>query len=223
MTTPITLDYRPPPDTGLTIRYLDEALIVLDKPTGLLAVPGRGPDKQDCLASRVTKRYPEARVVHRLDMATSGLMLMARGADVQGRMSRLFQQRRVKKRYLAVVGGVPDPCQGEIDLPLITDWPNRPKQKVDHRLGKSALTRYRVLASDQKANTARVQLSPHTGRSHQLRVHMMSIGHPILGDELYADLQWRHASDRLLLHAEFLQFPHPLTGSLVCVTSAPDF
>lgn len=217
------LRYRPPADSGLVVRYLDEALIVLEKPSGLLAVPGRGADKQDCLASRALKRYPEALVVHRLDMATSGLMLMARGTEAQRRLGRMFQQRRVEKRYLAVVGGVPNPGQGEIDLPLITDWPNRPKQKVDHRIGKPALTRYRVVATDLQANTARVQLFPHTGRSHQLRVHLLAIGHPILGDELYAGARWQQASERLLLHAEWLQFPHPFTGEPVSVTSNPDF
>lgn len=223
MTTPITANYSPPADSGLDIRYLDRDLIVVNKPSGLLSVPGRGEDKQDCLASRVQRGYPEALVVHRLDMSTSGLMLMARGEAMQSVMGRLFQQRKVDKRYLAVVGGRPSPRQGEIDLPLISDWPNRPRQKVDHPNGKPALTRYRVLEHDAAADTSRVQLEPHTGRSHQLRVHMMAIGHPILGDDLYAGPELRRASTRLLLHAQWLRLPHPRSGEIVEIHCDAEF
>ena len=208
----MTMHYQPPPDNGLEICYLDDELIVLNKPSGLLSVPGRGEDKQDCLVSRVQREFPEALTVHRLDMGTSGLVLMALGKQMQGRMGYLFQQRRVGKRYVAVVAGLPAPEQGEIDLPLITDWPDRPRQRVDHEIGKRAITRYQVLGYDADAGTSRMRLLPQTGRTHQLRVHMMSIGHPIVGDELYADDKWRRAAQRLLLHAEQLRFVHPRTG-----------
>jgi len=215
--------YRPPADNGLDIRYLDAHLIVLNKPSGLLSVPGRGEDKQDSLALRVQREFPAARVVHRLDMSTSGLMLMALDAQAQAAMGRLFEQRAVDKRYLAVVAGLPQPQQGEVDLPLITDWPNRPRQKVDQVQGKPSRTRYQVLGYEQASDTAQVQLVPLTGRSHQLRVHMMALGHPILGDELYADTRWRDAAGRLLLHAERLGFLHPVTGEQVHIACPAEF
>ena len=204
--------------------YVDAVLLVVDKPAGLLAVPGRGPDKQDCLAARVQATYPGALVVHRLDMATSGLMLFARNADAQRALSRAFAARQVKKRYVAVVGGRPAPPAagwGEIDLPLILDWPRRPLSKVDFEIGKPSLTRWRTLA--HVGDTTRVELEPVTGRSHQLRVHLQALGHPILGDELYAPPEVRSASPRLLLHAAYLELPHPLTGEAVVVESEPPF
>lgn len=196
--------------------YADDALLVLDKPAGLLAVPGRGPDKQDCLAARVQAHYPDALVVHRLDMDTSGLMLMARGPAAQRALSRAFAARTVKKRYLAVVAGrlqPPAEAWGCVDLPLVCDWPNRPRQIVDHALGKPSLTRWRVLGHDAAADTTRVELEPVTGRSHQLRVHLAELGHPILGDPLYAPVAVHARSARLLLHAWMLDFAHPLTGA----------
>lgn len=223
MPKPITANYSPPPDTGLDILYLDDDLVVLNKPSGLLSVPGRGMDKQDSLAVRVQREYGDALVVHRLDMSTSGLILMARGQAMQSVLGRLFQQRKVEKRYIAVVGGQPRPAEGEIDLPLITDWPNRPRQMVDHQQGKPALTRYEVLEHDALRNTSRVLLQPHTGRSHQLRVHMMALGHPILGDELYAPRELQQASDRLLLHAQWLRLPHPRSGERVSIQCDPVF
>ena len=219
----MAIDYRPPPDTGLDIRYRDEHLIVLNKPSGLLSVPGRGEDRHDSLSTRVQREFPQALVVHRLDMSTSGLMLMALSDKAQSRLGRLFQQRQVHKEYLAVTGGCPEPAEGQIDLPLILDWPNRPKQMVDHEIGKPSLTRYRVIAHDTQSDTARVHLEPHTGRSHQLRVHLMAIGPPILGDELYAAPHWRDAAPRLLLHAARLAFEHPISGELLDIRSAPDF
>lgn len=191
----------------LELIYLDESFIMVNKPAGLLAVPGRGADKQDCLASRVQAEFPDALVVHRLDMATSGLLVFARGREMQRRMSHLFREREVLKRYVAVVSGRMEPSTGEIDLPLGPDWPNRPRQKVDHT-GKRSLTRYRVLAHHSIMDTSRVELEPVTGRTHQLRVHMAAIGHPILGDALYGG----RASTRLLLHACSLSFAHPLNG-----------
>ncbi|ESQ74718.1 pseudouridine synthase [Asticcacaulis sp. AC402] len=198
------------------IVYADEAVVVADKPAGLLSVPGRGPDKQDCLVSRVREIYPDALTVHRLDMATSGLIVLGRGPDAQRALSKAFENRRTEKLYVAVVhGSAPD--EGEVDLPLITDWPNRPRQKVDYDIGKPSLTRYRTLSRDD--TTSRVELEPVTGRSHQLRVHMLAIGHPIVGDEFYCqDIP----APRLLLHAEHLAVPHPLTGEMTyCHSPAP--
>lgn len=208
----------PPP--GLDLIYQDDALIVANKPAGLLAVPGRGADKQDCLASRVQAEFPDALIVHRLDMATSGLLLFARGAEMQRRLSHLFREREVQKRYVAVVSGRLELLAGEIDLPLIRDWLNRPRQKVDHESGKPSFTRYRVLAHDE--GTTRVELEPVTGRTHQLRVHMAAIGHPIMGDALYGG-EAEGRAERLLLHASALSFAHPLNAELLSLASEPPF
>ena len=203
---------------GLDLIYRDEFLIVVNKPAGLLAVPGRGADKQDCLASRVQAEFPDALVVHRLDMATSGLLLFARGAEMQRRLSHLFRERLVSKRYVAVVSGRVETPSGEIDLPLMRDWPNRPRQKVDLASGKPSLTRYRVLAHDK--GTTRVELEPVTGRTHQLRVHMAASGYPILGDALYGE---EGRAERLLLHASTLGFVHPLNAEPLSFASEPPF
>lgn len=205
------MHYTPPAHTGLNIIYQDDDLLVLDKPAGLLSVPGRGVDKHDSLATRVQAEYPEARIVHRLDMATSGLILMARNDDMQRQLSMIFEQRQIDKRYIAIVNGKLERQTGEIDLPLITDWPNRPKQKIDYDIGKPALTIYKVLEYNPEQNTSHVELKPQTGRTHQLRVHMQSLGHTILGDRLYAAEEVYRKSDRLLLHAESLSFVHPAT------------
>jgi tRNA pseudouridine32 synthase / 23S rRNA pseudouridine746 synthase len=197
------------------IIHVDDAFVVIDKPSGLLSVPGRGPDKADCAASRVQQAFPDALTVHRLDMETSGLMLFARGIDAQRVISRTFENRQVEKRYVAVVDGLMQTDSGEIDLPLICDWPNRPRQIVDHATGKPSLTRYRVLSRDETKKITRVELSPVTGRSHQLRVHLASIGHCILGDSLYATPSALAASTRLLLHATFLRFIHPASDVIV--------
>lgn len=212
-----------PPAGPLMIIHIDDELIVLDKPAGLLSVPGRGPGHADSLATRVQAEFPDALIVHRLDMATSGLIVMARGKEMERRLSIAFQQRRVEKCYVAVVAGHPQPDHGEIRLPLITDWPNRPRQKVDHETGKPSLTAYQLEATIPEDGTSRLRLYPHTGRSHQLRVHMQAIGHPILGDELYAPSPWREASPRLLLHAESLSLPHPLTGEQLEMRSPAPF
>ena len=202
-----------PRDDGLAIVYFDASLLVVNKPAGLLSVPGRGEDKQDCLAGRVQAAYPEALIVHRLDMATSGLLVLARGKTMQRRLSTQFANRQVDKRYVAVVKGLP-PLAGEIDLPLAADWPNRPRQKVDRLAGKPSRTRYQVLSHDPVANTTRLALWPDTGRTHQLRVHLLAIGHPIVGDGLYAEAGGAAcgAGARLLLHAESLAFAHPETA-----------
>ena len=201
----------------LLILHADAALIVADKPAGLLAVPGRGPDKQDCLSARVQQRYPDVLVVHRLDRDTSGLICFARGAEHQRTLSRAFAERVVKKRYVACVVGRMEGA-GEIDLPLIADWPNRPKSKVDHEQGKPSRTRWRVAGYDAAADTTRVELEPITGRSHQLRVHLAALGHPIVGDPLYGQ-----PAARMLLHATALGLAHPADGRLLEFASPVPF
>lgn len=215
--------YRPPVNQGLDVLYQDHALLVLDKPTGLLSVPGKGVDRQDSLASRAQKEYPDAKVVHRLDMSTSGVMLMARGKAMQAQLSRLFQERSIEKRYIAVVAGKIKQSHGEIDFPLLCDWPNRPKQKVDSANGKPALTRFQTLYYDSVNDTTRVVLTPVTGRSHQLRVHMQQLGHAIVGDRLYASKEIQNKADRLLLHAQSISFTHPVTMQAVSFDSSAPF
>ncbi len=201
--------------------HVDTALLIALKPAGLLAVPGRGEDKQDCLSARIQLEFPDALAVHRLDMATSGLMMFARDAEMHRGLSRMFRERRVDKRYVAVVTGLVE-AAGEIELPICADWPNRPKQKVDYLSGKRSLTRYRLLAHDSLAFTSRIELEPVTGRTHQLRVHMAAIGHPILGEPLYEPGNGVTA-ERLLLHASSLSFVHPLSGERVHFESAAPF
>jgi len=205
----------------LAILYSDDALVAVNKPAGMLSVPGRGPDKQDCASARVMERFPDALIVHRLDMATSGLLLFARGIEAQRTMSIAFATREVRKRYVAVVHGLVEKVRGDIDLPLIADWPNRPLQKVDVD-GKPSLTRYAVIERDATANRTRVELEPVTGRSHQLRVHLLAIGHPIVGDALYST-EYSPAPGRLLLHACELSLPHPVTGKPLQVKSDAGF
>jgi tRNA pseudouridine32 synthase / 23S rRNA pseudouridine746 synthase len=207
----------------LRFLHVDASLLVVCKPAGLLSVPGRGPDKQDCVASRVQAAYSDALVVHRLDMATSGLMLFARGAQVQRKLSTAFEQRAVHKRYTAVVDGNVSNNEGEIDLPLLTDWPNRPLQKVDAENGKPSLTRYTVLSRNRAQNNSRLLLEPVTGRSHQLRVHLRELGHPIWGDALYAPAPVLALSSRLLLHATSLSFSHPASGKALQFNSEVPF
>ena len=220
-TAPLPFTYAPPPNTGLHVLHLDKYLVVVNKPYGLLSVPGRGGDKQDSLASRVQAEFADALTVHRLDLETSGVIVMARGAEMHRRLSALFREREVDKRYIAVIAGQLAQPAGEVNLPLLVDWPNRPKQAVNFTDGKPSLTRYQQIAYDAASDTTRVALEPVTGRTHQLRVHMASLGHPILGDQLYAG-EFRDAAPRLLLHAEYLAFPHPLTGvPVVCESPAP--
>jgi tRNA pseudouridine32 synthase/23S rRNA pseudouridine746 synthase len=212
------------PDIDLI--HEDAHLLVLNKPAGLLCVPGRGEDKQDCLSARAMRRWPDALVVHRLDMATSGLVLMARGAAMQRALGDAFAERRVHKRYEAIVDGAM-PVQDEwsvVDSPLMADWPNRPLQKVDPA-GKPSFTRWRALSSASigNAEATHLLLEPLTGRSHQLRVHLLSIGHPILGDALYGNADVQARAPRLLLHASELGFVHPVTQQALCLKSPPDF
>ena len=200
--------------------YSDDALIVVDKPAGLLAVPGRGEERQDCVAARVQAQFADARIVHRLDQATSGLMLLARGATAQRALSAAFEMRRVGKRYVAVVAGLVAEDQGCIDLPLAADWPNRPRQQVEPERGKASLTRWRVLHRDAVQGTTRLELEPVTGRSHQLRVHLLAIGHAIVGDALYAPTL---AAPRLMLHASALTIAHPFDARALNFSSAAPF
>lgn len=221
---------------GLEVVYADAALLVLDKPSGLLAVPGRGADKQDCLSGRAQARYGDALVVHRLDMATSGLMVMARGAAAQSTLSRAFAARQVHKRYQAVVDGTLEAAAdagnggdsgdgwGRIDLPIGVDWPNRPLRVIDPLRGKPSVTRWRVLPGLAGwGDTTRLELEPVTGRSHQLRVHLQALGHPILGDGLYAPAAVQARAGRLLLHAWNLGFAHPVTGAWLSFESPASF
>ena len=205
-----------------------------NKPAGLLSVPGRGLDKADCLSARIQKEFPDARSVHRLDMSTSGLLVFARGADMHRRLSCLFREREVKKFYIAIVSGRVELTSGEVDLPLASDWPNRPRQMVNFTVGKSSLTRYRLLGymkypihasmhhGEPGLSASRVELEPVTGRTHQLRVHMAAIGHQVLGDKLYGG-NVGNSAERLLLHARELSFVHPLSEELLTLTSEPPF
>ncbi len=190
--------------------YSDDSIVVVSKPAGLLSVPGRGEDKQDCLWRRVQQRFPTARIVHRLDQATSGLLILALNADSHRNLSIQFQQRVPTKRYQAIIAGIPEASSGRVELPLRCDWENRPLQIVDPIDGKPATTDW--LCIETYADRCRVLLHPITGRSHQLRVHMQALGHPIIGDHFYAPEPFRSASDRLQLHAEQLGLKHPIGG-----------
>lgn len=201
--------------------HVDDDLIVVDKPAGLLAVPGRGEAGRDCLSARVAARWPDALVVHRLDMATSGLMLFARGPAVQRQLNAAFAERRIGKRYLAVVHGIVAADAGEIDAALAADWPNRPRQRIDAQQGRPSLTRWRVLARDAETERSRLELEPVSGRAHQLRVHLRSIGHAIVGDALYGEDAAREP--RLLLHAWRLALAHPRDGTRLDFASAVPF
>jgi tRNA pseudouridine32 synthase/23S rRNA pseudouridine746 synthase len=203
------LNYRPPTSPYLEIVSQDDDLLVLNKPSGLLSVPGKAKEHADCLQTRVQRVFPTATVVHRLDMATSGLMVMALNKPAHRHISKQFELRETFKTYHAVVFGTVQQDCGEINLPLICDWPNRPKQMVDHERGKKALTHWRVL--ERNTHSTRVELNPVTGRSHQLRVHMLSMQHPIIGDSLYAHDQALNMANRLNLHAMFLSFRHPVS------------
>lgn len=213
------MQYVPPPDTALEIIHCDEYLLVVDKPAGLLAVPGRGEDKQDCLSSRLQREFSDALIVHRLDMATSGLLVFARGIQMQRRLSQMFREREMDKSYVALIAGQLKNQCGEINLPIGADWTNRPQRRVDFDKGKPSLTRYRALDYCEASNISRVQLEPVTGRTHQLRVHMMSIGHPIIGDTLYD----APMAERLMLHSRTLAFPHPIDGRRLILDCEPAF
>lgn len=198
-----------PPDTPLAILHEDAHVIVVDKPAGLLSVPGKGPELADCLLERLRLAFPEALLVHRLDRDTSGVMVFAATAAAQRHLGLQFERRHVRKGYVARVWGVPSERSGTVDLPLAVDWPNRPRQMVDPENGRAARTDWELLRAE--GETARLRLRPLTGRSHQLRVHCLAMGHPILGDPLYAEGP-ALAFPRMMLHAEELRFRHPDGG-----------
>jgi tRNA pseudouridine32 synthase/23S rRNA pseudouridine746 synthase len=212
-------DYDPPQDP-LSILYEDADLLALDKPSGLLSVPGKGEHLADCLLSRVQAVFPHALLVHRLDRDTSGVMVFALSPHAQRHIGLQFEKRHLKKTYVARVWGEPAEDAGQVDLPLCVDWPNRPRQHVDHENGKAAITDWKVLK--REGGTARMRLMPQTGRSHQLRVHMLELGHPILGDPFYAEGPAR-AFDRLMLHAEELKLRSPANGQWVRVRAKAPF
>lgn len=209
-----------PPDTPLHILHEDADVVLVDKPAGLLSVPGKGPHLADCLVTRLQTAFPDALLVHRLDRDTSGVMIFALTPHAQRHLGLQFEKRMTKKTYVASVWGVPEQKQGLIDLPLIVDWPNRPRQMVCHETGKPAQTEWRLLRAE--GETSRVRLFPKTGRSHQLRVHMQSLGHPILGDPFYASGPAREFP-RLMLHSEELRFKHPNGGVSMKVRSKVPF
>ncbi len=212
-------DYNPPNDP-LDVIHQDHELLVVNKPSGLLSVPGRGEHLADCMLSRLQAVFPEVLLVHRLDRDTSGVMVFAMTPHAQRNLSRQFEDRKTKKIYVARVWGVPPEKAGTVDLPLIVDWPNRPKQMVDHENGKPAITDWRLMKVE--GNTARIRLMPQTGRSHQLRVHMQAIGHPILGDPFYAEGPAADAP-RLMLHAQSLRVAHPDGGKGMTFTAKCPF
>ncbi|KZN59592.1 ribosomal large subunit pseudouridine synthase A [Pseudoalteromonas luteoviolacea CPMOR-1] len=194
-------------------------MLVINKPSGLLTVPGKDPKHADSVINRINRVFPTAKIVHRLDMATSGILCLAMHKEAHRFLSIQFQDRLTKKRYVARVHGKLESKEGSVDLPLICDWPNRPKQKVCHESGKPSLTHYEVL--EYEPHATRVSLTPITGRSHQLRVHMQSLGHVILGDRLYATGDALKAAERLQLHAQMLEICHPVSGEMMQF-NAPD-
>lgn len=209
-----------PPDTPLQILHEDAAIIVVDKPAGLLTVPGKLENRQDCLVTRLRAARWDALTVHRLDCDTSGVIIFARTKQAQGFLGQEFEQRRAQKTYVARLKGRLETDQGTVDLPLGSDWDYRPRQKVDPVHGRPAVTDWQVI--DRSDTETRVRLTPYTGRSHQLRVHMLALGHPILGDQIYApETQAEHA--RLMLHAETLGLNHPTTGEWISFTAPVPF
>ena len=203
------------------ILYVDDAIIMVNKPSGMLSVPGRGEGKQACLISHIQTRFPDALIVHRLDMDTSGLMILARCKESHRHLSRQFQERQTQKSYVAICSGIPTQKQGKTCLPMRCDWERRPLQMVDFKQGKYAETHWKII--EQYPHSFMVRLSPVTGRSHQLRLHMKSLGHPIIGDNLYADPISLNLMPRLMLHAEKLGFTHPLTQQAMCFDCPAEF
>ena len=219
MNAPPPLVYAPPHSPRLSVIHHDASIIVLDKPSGLLAVPGRDPALTDCLEARARIVWPDALTVHRLDLATSGVCVLARGAGAHRILSMQFARRQTGKAYLARVRGAVWAQQGTINLPMRADWPNRPRQMIDPVQGRAALTRWVRLDSEDGAT--RLRLMPVTGRSHQLRLHLLCLGHPILGDPIYGG--GVAEAPRLMLHAETLAFRHPADGRPVRFLAACPF
>jgi len=210
-----------PPDTPLDVIHLDDQILAINKPSGLLSVPGKAMEHRDCLETRVKAVYVDALLVHRLDMDTSGVMVFGIGKHAQRHISSQFQKRQLEKTYVARVSGHVVDDTGKVDLPLIVDWPNRPLQMVDHVRGKPSVTDWAVLAREDAVT--RMELRPKTGRSHQLRVHMLELGHPILGDRFYGDAEVIAAADRLQLHAQTLRMRHPDGGAWLTLTAPSPF
>ena len=208
----------PSPRGAIEYIYNDEQIIIVDKPANILSVPGRTPEKQDCLIHRVQKRFPKARIVHRLDFSTSGLMVIAQNPESHRELSRQFQNRETEKTYVAKVYGCPDEPSGEVNLPLRCDLERRPLQIIDYQQGKTAQTFWQIL--ERYEDSCRMELTPVTGRTHQLRVHMQALGHPILGDELYAHETAFAMADRLFLHAQELIITHPTDNNRLTFLSA---
>lgn len=216
------LEYLPPTEPWLSILYQDDHIVVVNKQSGILSVSGSQPQFQDSIIYRLQQKFSYVESVHRLDMATSGIMVAALSKLADREIKKQFRERIPKKHYIAVVFGHVKHDTGTIELPLICDWPNRPRQMVDLEKGKHALTEYQVLTRNPD-NTTRIKLFPFTGRSHQLRVHMQAIGHPILGDKFYAHHEAFSMSKRLLLHAQLLTINHPKTGESMTFICEPDF
>lgn len=215
------LDYHPPTYPLLDILFQDDHILVLNKPSGLLSVPGKHDHLKDCLESRAQSVYPTATTIHRLDMATSGILIMALNRPAHAHIGRQFERRQISKTYIARVYGQLKEDKGSVELPLRCDWPNRPKQMVDFDQGRHALTHWQVL--ERKKDETRLKLMPVTGRSHQLRVHTLAIGHPILGDEFYAHEQAQHMADRLQLHAHEIILTHPFSKEKISFNSPLPF
>lgn len=208
----------------LRILHVDDDIIIIDKPAGLFTIPGRGPENADSAITRLQVDYPEAIIIHRLDLDTSGLLVVPRTFRGRSTLSAQIRERTMEKVYEAVVWGLVADDEGEINLPLRRDMENRPRVKIDHgEEGKASLTRYTVLRRDAETNRTLLRLTPHTGRQHQLRIHLASIGHPILGCDLYAHDEAFHAMPRLMLHAKALAFSHPATGDWFSVESPSGF
>lgn len=206
-----------------TILYQDDHLLLVNKPEFLLSVPGRAIENKDCLITRLQKAFPKASIVHRLDLDTSGIMVIPLSEIVHSEISRQFQERRIHKEYIAEVFGLVSADSGSIDLPINKDWPNRPKQKIDYVHGKTAITHWRVLSRHSEQNKSRLLLKPLTGRTHQLRIHLSQIGHPILGCDMYAHTEAFQRSSRLMLHASYLEFIHPISQNVLSGRCPPDF
>ena len=216
------IEYNPPQEPWLDLVYRDDYIAVVNKPSGLLSVPGNQPQYYDSAMSRVKEKYGFCEPAHRLDMATSGILLFALSKAADRELKRQFREREPKKYYQALVWGHVEQDHGVVELPLICDWENRPRQKICFAQGTRAVTFYDVLQRYPN-NTTRVKLTPITGRSHQLRLHMLALGHPILGDKFYAHPQAKAMSPRLCLHAESLQIQHPISGEIMTFTASVGF
>lgn len=219
------IEYHPPQEPWLDEVYRDNHILVLNKPSGLLSVPGNRPEYFDSAMTRVQQKYGFTEPAHRLDMATSGILLFALSKAAEKELKRQFRDREPKKHYIAVIYGKLGEKVGEVgtmNFPLVCDWENRPRQKICYERGKKAITHYEVLAHYPN-NTTRVKLTPITGRSHQLRVHCLALGHPIVGDKFYANPLARSLAPRLCLHAESLTITHPISGEPMTFTAKPDF